>query len=128
MSDLELNTTHCCGLRDLAGIQEYYIKYDARGDECYIPSETPKSIVDFIKYQLIHAMDGAYVTFATANMGLEGTLGLNTIGSRLATYIRKHDLGKVVTMKPVRNPNSGNILAVWLWQLNRAKIKKFKPQ
>lgn len=42
-----------------------------------------------------------------------------SMGSRLAQYIQgRPDLGPVLETEARRNPNSGNLIKVWVWQVN----------
>lgn len=47
-------------------------------------------------------------------------------GARLATFIRKNDLGEVFDTGPgVHNPNSGNKVKAYLWKINQKNWNKF---
>lgn len=109
--------THCCGLGDLAGIQD--------GDV------TPEQCVTAV----LNDQPVAFVTFAQATFNTSSDLDspedvrlykhINGAGKRLAAYIRKHKLGSVTGGSVHRNPNSGNPLRVWLWALDREAIRKW---
>lgn len=45
----------------------------------------------------------------------------------LAKYIRDNNLGKVTETMPHNNPNSGNVIIAYLWEVNWAEVGKFKP-
>ena len=44
-------------------------------------------------------------------------------GKSLASYIKEHNLGTVVKVGPIKNPNSGNMIEVWTWAINSRKLK-----
>lgn len=47
-------------------------------------------------------------------------------GSALAKYIKSRGLGTVNASRPKKNPQTGNMIQVWIWSVNWAKIKAFK--
>lgn len=48
-------------------------------------------------------------------------------GKKLAAYIRRHKLGSLKESKAVLNRNSGNVIKVWIWQMDReAMLKRYK--
>lgn len=49
----------------------------------------------------------------------------HTRGNPLASYIRRHKLGKVVSTNWNVNPNSDNPLKVWVWTLDGKMLKKW---
>lgn len=111
---LELNRTKCCGLRELHGIQH---------DDWTLP--TPTAIVEYVKNMMFSSSrDAAFITFAAAT----GNPGGITQGKKLAAFIEKEKLGKLSTMEPAINPNSKHNLVVWLWRVDRAAMRKFKPK
>jgi len=88
-----INTTSCCGLRELDGIM---------GDDA--PHVTMASIAS----QLVE-IGGAFVIFSCPVT--------HDHGQRLALFIRDNNLGHVIPSSIRRNPNSGNDLQVWLWEV-----------
>ena len=42
-------------------------------------------------------------------------------GEELAEFIRAKRLGNLVTIKPVRNPNSGYNVQGWLWRIDKKR-------
>tara|TARA_B100000508_G_scaffold136474_1_gene129563 strand:- start:481 stop:810 length:330 start_codon:yes stop_codon:yes gene_type:complete len=47
-------------------------------------------------------------------------------GKKFAAYLRRHKLGTVKTVGTRKNPNSGNVVTVWVWMFNRDKCLKHK--
>lgn len=45
----------------------------------------------------------------------------------LAKYIRDNNFGKVIETEPHNNPNSGNLIVAYLWEVNWSEVGKFKP-
>jgi hypothetical protein len=43
-------------------------------------------------------------------------------GTKLAKYIRKHRLGGLTQTPWVENPNSNNLIRVWVWAVNRDAV------
>lgn len=114
---LQLNRTMCCGQRELHGIQDYTDYHPYK--KC-----TPVQIISFVQEQMAHGgRDGVFVTFAAAN----GHGELSHQGEDLAKYIRAKKLGTLFSPRAARNPNSGNMLRVWLWRVDRVALRKWKP-
>ena len=42
-----------------------------------------------------------------------------TYGKALAKYIKKHKLGKIHVTRSKRNPNTDNMIRVWVWDFNK---------
>lgn len=117
---MQLNRTMCCGLRELHGIQD--IAPDQRG---YVRSFTSSEIISFVVTQMTHnGRNGAFVTFAAADG--HGPM-FNKVGEDLAKYIRAKKLGTLSAPRASRNPNSENMLRVWLWRVDRVALRKWKP-
>lgn len=54
----------------------------------------------------------------------------NGNGKALASYITKNKLGTITATRGRRNPNSNNIIKVWVWSINRKALNKhfgYKP-
>lgn len=49
----------------------------------------------------------------------------NKQGQQLATYIRRHKLGRVDKSRTVTNPQHGSRVCMWLWYVNRKALKKW---
>jgi len=49
----------------------------------------------------------------------------NCSGSSFAQFIRDRNLGRVVRSTERRNPNSGNVIAVWIWTPNKVAVRRF---
>ena len=48
----------------------------------------------------------------------------NRSGHRLARYIKKHKLGSINRTRPALNPNSDNMLVIWLWKIDEQAVRR----
>lgn len=107
---LELNRTKCCGLRELHGINIPGI-FGPHRDWGY-----PKAdhIIEYVHTLMFNgARKGVLVSFVDVVGGRN-----YGIGDELADFIEEHRLGTVHRGTPVHNPNSGNKIVGYLWQVN----------
>mgnify|MGYP001558905767 FL=1 len=92
--------TTCCGLKEIDGLKE-------------TPNETVFYVcVDFFDNDI----KGAFIIFTDV---LRSRRGL-----RLQNYIQAKKLGKITESSYKRNPNSGNRLKVWVWEVNEKKLQR----
>lgn len=61
----------------------------------------------------------AFVVFSDVDR--QGTL---TGGNALCEYIRKNNLGEIVELGPRKNPNSGNMIKIWMWAPPHESLEK----
>lgn len=47
----------------------------------------------------------------------------NGNGKNLCDYINKNKLGVVISTRQKKNPNSGNVIKVWIWSPNERNLK-----
>lgn len=96
-----VNTTTCCGVGDLDGM-----------------NQSPQSILRDVGERFVERNE--YVPFYTFTdvKPYAGAL-------RLARYIRKNKLGTIIRSHEKRNPNSGNMLRVWIWETNKRNFIKW---
>lgn len=45
-------------------------------------------------------------------------------GQRFATWLKRRNLGTVIASSPKINPNSGNKIRVWVWEVNKPALIK----
>lgn len=90
-----LTTTTCCGIRELSGLEGYSLREVLEG--C-------------ARDWFLNNRDGIHIFFSTT--------GNYRTGHNLEAYIKKHALGAVLRTKAARNPNSGNLLTMWVWTVN----------
>jgi len=108
---LDVQSTMCCGLGEIGGIQDDTEKV-----------ATPKRVL--IEFRENKAYDYPFVIFTAADQADY----VKTAGTKLARFIRAHKLGTVRQTRWKRNPNSGNNVQIFLWEPNYVNLKHFdKP-
>lgn len=101
------NYPACCGIREIADL-----------------SRAASARVAFNQYYTLVVDHGAfhrYVMFTQANR-LDAARRV-TYGERFTAYIRKHNLGAVIETEENINPNSGNLLKVWIWTVDHDAVR-----
>ena len=96
MADI-VTGTECCGISELDGV------YKGK----------PEEIIEDMYEQYGERFNGRYLIFSDRRRR-NGYTRL----TRLARYIRENNLGRLTTLPPQVNPNSGNTLKVYLWAIN----------
>ena len=114
---------HCCGIKELKGIS-YVTPKDAIQDFCF-QRTAPDVIADgytgthqsqMVRDILVRQKFGcAFVIFTHASP--KGPMS-GSYGENLKAYIIEQKLGNVTIAGKERNPNSGNIVTVYLWAVN----------
>lgn len=94
-----INTTSCCGLRELEGIMEH---------------EDPKDCLMAIGARLIE-IETAFVVFTCPEN--------EDYGQELKQYINANDLGNVIQSTSRFNPNSDNDLIMWVWEIEMSEFE-----
>ena len=118
---LYVRSADCCGLNELGGVNNMKSEgdfIDALRD--YYDGGPPNTSVVFT--DAVEYKDAGIRTQYYRNRGPK--LG----GEGFANFLKKHNLGRVVSLPPRKNHNSGNQVKVWLWQPPRkstAVLKKF---
>lgn len=97
-----IRTTSCCGLNEI---------YDV-GDN------SPERNLSDVGERFVESK--GYVPFYIFTDIADSNGGKN-----LAKYIKKHKLGRIIHSKAKRNPNSGNMLTVWVWETNKKNFIKW---
>lgn len=103
MEIADLVATRCCGIRELNGIED-----------C---STAREAVVDAAEGWFEEDKDGSYIFFSTTNE--------HRIGHATAAYIEKYNLGVVHKTRPTRNPNSENMLTMWVWTVNKKNFEAY---
>lgn len=86
----------CCGIKEMTNVQ----------------NSTVRQMVTLVK-----STQSPFIVFSTVR---------GTNGKDLASYIKLNGLGTATKNKPALNPNSGNMLTVWVWRVDRKALKAFK--
>lgn len=114
MSDIDVETLQCCGIGEIAGIQDEQDDYEEGCD--VFP--TPIKILSDFKGRMPYRYP--VVIFSVNNDGGR------TQGDRLARYIRKHKLGRVTATAWGLNPNSSCKIRVFTWAVDWKIFGDFK--
>lgn len=102
---------NCCGILELDGLREYRTAEDVLQDfvrETVIPDEHG---------HILQRNPGAFVLFSEARSG--------KYALKLKEVILKERLGAVFVSPSRRNPNSLNMIRVYLWTIDQARLKKY---
>jgi len=91
----------CCGIKELRGIS----------------NRLPQDILNDIAEEWFVDVPRAYMIFSCESK--------YAAGRQLEKFIKHNNLGTVVRTKSKVNPNSGNLLSVWLWAVNNTAFKKW---
>lgn len=95
--------TECCGIRELNGVMS-----------CKTARE---AIVDAAEDWFTDDKDGAFIFFSTTNN--------SKIGSQIGAYITKYRLGTWMRTRPTLNPNSDNMLTMFVWTVNKQNFVRY---
>lgn len=76
-----------------------------------LSGKTPKQIVDKV---LVERSENEYKTIREAFVVWSDT-NYSQGGEGLFAYIRDNKLGDVIKMGPRMNPNTGNMISIWVW-------------
>ena len=97
----ELDNLNCCGIKEIVGITGY----------------KPETILKNIGPDWFDDTPRAYLVFSCQSVEVSGR--------KLATYIRQNNLGTIARTRCKVNPNSSNLLSVWLWSVNNKTLKEW---
>ena len=89
----------CCGIKELDGIT----------------GNKPETILKDICFDWFDDTPRAFIIFSCVRGQVSG--------HNLAHYIKVKRLGKVYKMAAKYNPNSTNVIHVWMWAVNNPKLK-----
>ena len=117
---LSLATMRCCAVKEITSLSDY------KSDKYWSPTKALRAFG-----RLAYGYPGAFpfnanfrfVIFTQA--GFTGPQAGNGYGDKFAAFITKHQLGEVSMTGPSRNPNSGNMVKVWVWTVDHPRVKAF---
>lgn len=108
-----LEETPCCGVQFIDSIQD----------------ETPKETLLAVcakKYEDGENEWGDYSDpWEQAFLVFTDNVSDSDYGNKLAKYITEHKLGGVKATRQRRNPNTTNMIKVWVWTPNERNLKKW---
>lgn len=120
--EINIETCLCCGVGEIAGIQEQVSRYEP--DDPYHQSRStemvlsPELLIEIVKkcvnYQYPHLI------FTVAKFGDY------RIGDRIMRFIRKYHLGTVRASEFKKNPNSQNMVKAYMWEVDWEKMNSFE--
>ncbi len=98
-----LESTKCCGIRELNGVQ----------------GDAAETVLHQAPYHWFEDdMDAAFIFFSVVENHLEK-------GQDLAALIKKLKLGKINKIQAARNPNSGNLLHMYVWTADQTAVRNY---
>jgi hypothetical protein len=103
-----LDANGCCGVREFHGISQG------------TPTQIIKDFATLAEDPYNDSDNFAHVFFTQAGKR-------TTYGTRLAEYIKRLDLGSVVSTPVETNPNSGNPLKMFVWTVNWKALREKYP-
>lgn len=104
MEICELESITCCGVLELHGVES-----------CDTARE---AVVDAAEGYFEEVNNHrAYILYSTT--------GDSRIGHAINRYIAKYRLGVVQKTRPTLNGNTGNMVTVWMWTVNKRNFEAF---
>lgn len=106
-----MNVTYlsCCGVKELANIQF---------------SIDPEDVLKHLYYTGFDKRARFFVFTQADARNRNGTTTKSTYGVKLSKYIEKYNLGNVTRIGSGSNPNSSNVLTMWVWKINSSAFTK----
>ena len=101
----------CCGIREIISLRNIISELGAEG--------VAKAFAKVVAHK---ALMSAFVIFS------EVREGGNTYGQAFNSFIAAKGLGPVLKTETVQNPNSGNFITVYVWQMNRDALKAWHKE
>lgn len=98
----EINKTSCCGFKEIDGLEG---------------QSALQSLKEIAKDFFTDEEDAAFLFFTGVTN--------ERYGQRFKALINKHKLGKVIETVSKKNPNSGNNIKAWIWDINKPNFRKF---
>jgi len=105
---MQLDHLNCCGIREISGLCGY--STGAAAFKAYLRQTLRCGLTHF-----------RYVIFSQANRD-EDAGSREEYGENFAAYLRDHKLGDVIETGEYVNPNSGNLLKVWIWTVDHDAV------
>lgn len=105
--EMDIAQTSCCGLREIENLSDY--------------NHTKEAMQAFCKKFLNTDLYGGYTSDKYAFVLFTGVIE-ERYGQRFARFITATKLGKVTGSRARINPNSENVIKVWIWELNKQAL------
>ena len=116
----------CCGIRELnnlsrdADSQASIISFGLQCYEKHLEGTLKNEYGDDVR---LDRDKFRYGLFSQANSP-SATPNPATYGERFAAYIASNMLGEVTETGTHKNPNTGNLLKVWVWTIDHDEVKR----
>lgn len=104
----QLERTQCCGIRELNGVQQ-------SGSVALIV------LKDAARGFYEEGMGSAFIFFSIAQFSAQS----KKRGKELTDLIEKYKLGVVQKTHAMLNPNSGRMLTMYMWEVNKSGFQSF---
>lgn len=102
---LYVNETSCCGVREFDCVDDY---------------DDPLQLL--LRFCVEENVDGNFLNYAFVVF----TDRVNSKrGQKLANYIVKNNLGRIVESRAKINPNTSNKIKVWIWDIDNINLKRW---
>jgi hypothetical protein len=112
---MEIGHLECCGIKELIGISGHRSGgallraiLEVAQESSYEDDDTPWS------------GNFRYAIFSQASNG--------KYGKKFAVFIREHNLGEVIETGTHINPNSGNLLKMWVWTVDHDAVRNWSSK
>lgn len=99
---MDLEKLECCGVLELS-----YIEDETSHDAVYEVADR--------RFDGDYDYDSAFIIFTSIND--------ETYGQELREYITKHELGTVTKQRAKENPNTNNMIHLYIWAVNNEKLE-----
>lgn len=107
----------CCGLSEINGLRRYATPEEAMEAFAEIAEKRRWRHIAWASAPFEQRRGRAFVIFTGVEQAKYHT--------RFASLIRREKLGRLTTLAPVNNPNSGNMLKAYLWAPDWAKVNEW---
>lgn len=101
----------CCGIKEIGGLRTV-------GNSAGTFDGFERELRTFISTYSNGNVTNAYFIFSAVEAG-----GVPRYGEAFTAFILKNNLGMVQETTVNKNPNSGNMLRVYLWTIDQPKLK-----
>ena len=115
----------CCGVREITSLsldanpQESIKSFGLQCYEKHLKGEKKSKFGEDIR---LDQENFRYALFSQAT--IPGSNPASVYGEHFAVYILDNALGEIIQTGSHTNPNSGNMLKIWIWTIDHAAVKE----
>ena len=113
---MRLGGVSCCGVREIYGVNEHRTGLA-------VLRRFAAHIYDPEKPYVVYSGNARFRFAFFTQASRPGHTPPATYGERLAACIRRSNVGNVIETEEAINPNSGNNLKMWVWQVDHDALK-----